>query len=275
VTLTVQERQHRAEILALVAAATGQLTESWRHLVEAQALLLRRLAAVRPGTGSAKAIRAAVADFNAKVGEFDRESRALAERWAASDLPTAYRDGALRALAAARKDVRRFAWTADHQAAITSITAVFWADLIRRIAEAVRRAQAFARDAAEAARQPAGADPDQLLADHPLDDVVYANEHRHPVGAWAAAAFAAQAVLATNRGAINTGRVDLDTQWVEVRDGPECGWVSHQDPDHADGTLRTVEDADAHPLAHPGCVREIIPRPDLNGRPDIEDGDSA
>lgn len=46
---------------------------------------------------------------------------------------------------------------------------------------------------------------------------------------------------------------------VEVADGPNCGWVTHDDPDKANGTERGIKDAFAHQLAHPNCVRMFLP----------------
>ena len=48
-------------------------------------------------------------------------------------------------------------------------------------------------------------------------------------------------------------------QFVEVMDGPECGWTSHSDPDTADGSIRTIAVFNAHPLAHPNCRRVGAP----------------
>lgn len=42
---------------------------------------------------------------------------------------------------------------------------------------------------------------------------------------------------------------------VRVFDGVDCGWLSHADSDKANGSIRTFEDARAHPLAHPRCQR--------------------
>lgn len=268
-------RTDRPELIALIAAATVQLAQTWAVLGLAQHTLLRRLERTGPGIGNAQAIRSAIADFNARVAAFDRDSRAITERWAATDLPTAYRDGALRALAMASADIRRFTWTTAHQAALTALTATYWADLIRRITEAVRRAQAFARAAVEAARTAVGVDVDQLLADHPLGTVIYGNQTRHPAASWARSALAAQAATTANHGAINTGQYELDAVWFECTDGPECGFVSHDDTDHASGTLRSADAAGAYPIAHPGCIRTWTPRPDLNARTDISDGDPA
>lgn len=41
-----------------------------------------------------------------------------------------------------------------------------------------------------------------------------------------------------------------------------CGWTSHDDPDLADGSTRTLEEAEAYPIAHPGCRRITLPRLD-------------
>ena len=42
---------------------------------------------------------------------------------------------------------------------------------------------------------------------------------------------------------------------VEVFDGADCGWSSHNDPDLAAGSIRTVDQARAKPIAHPRCQR--------------------
>lgn len=48
---------------------------------------------------------------------------------------------------------------------------------------------------------------------------------------------------------------------VEVRilDGPECGWLYHDDDDLAHNSVRSLRDAAQHPLAHPNCLRVTVP----------------
>lgn len=269
----------RAELTALITVMVTELVRQWARLTTAQDALLRTLERQRPGLGATTRINAIINDFNQQVGEFSRLARALAERWAATDLPIAYRDGAIRALRKAGADIALFRWTADHQAAITPITATFYTDLIGRIQEAVRRAQVFARAAQDATREITlgrnhdGLDSARLAADHPLSTIVYADNARHPVKSWATSALTYQGVYAANHGAINAGRLELETQWMEIRDGDECGWTSHPDTDHANGTIRSIDDCAAYPLAHHGCVRELIPRPDLNRRRGLVSGD--
>lgn len=46
---------------------------------------------------------------------------------------------------------------------------------------------------------------------------------------------------------------------VEVYDGPDCGWTDHDDPDLADGSTRTLDEADEYPESHPNCQRAFGP----------------
>lgn len=61
--------------------------------------------------------------------------------------------------------------------------------------------------------------------------------------------------LAATEGYRESGIVEM----VEVYDGPDCGWTEHDDPDLADGSKRTLEEADAYPLSHPHCQRAFGP----------------
>jgi hypothetical protein len=46
---------------------------------------------------------------------------------------------------------------------------------------------------------------------------------------------------------------------LEVFDGPECGWETHDDPQLANGMIVTFREAEGHLLAHPRCVRSFGP----------------
>ena len=70
--------------------------------------------------------------------------------------------------------------------------------------------------------------------------------------------------IKTVRGrAYNLGRIAAIEQsgerFVEVFDGPGCGWTSHHDPDIANGKVVTIEEARANPIAHPSCQRQFHP----------------
>ena len=268
-------RTLRSRLLAFISDATGRLTAAWRILTTAQTRLLNALAAIRPGRNGQAKVRAATAVFQRSIAEFNRAMGAFAERWAATDLPLAYREGSLAALDHLDRPHRIWSWTPRHRAAITELSAQYYSDLMGRLQEALRRARAFLRAALDATRmrfarfEHGRIDPAALRRDHPLDTVIYANDARHPVEAWARAALSWQAVTTANHGGIRTALDELGCQWLEVRDGSGCGWGSHEDTDTADGSLRTVQDALAHPVAHPHCIREFLPRPDVVTPPDF------
>jgi len=269
-------RTLRQRLLSYITGAVDRLRNAWNILTTAQTRLLNALAGIRPGrsSGTGARLRAAIAAFNTSLGAFDRAARAFAERWASTDLPVIYREGALTLLDNADRRQATFTWTARHQAAITALSAQYYADLTTRIAEALRRARAFLRAAQDASRDTTRGTFDiaELKRQHPLDTVVYSNDARHPVDSWARAAITWQAVTTANTAAARTSMDELGVSYVEVRDGHGCGWRDHQDADKADRTLRTVQDALAHPVAHPHCQRELLPRLDLIGRDNIFSG---
>lgn len=267
-------RTLRQRLITYITGATSRLTGAWNILTTAQNALLTVLARIRPGPDRGGRMRAAITAFNQALAAFDRTAGSFIERWAASDLPLIYREGAYLMLERADRPVARFTWTNRHRDAITTTSAQYYADLISRIREALRRARAFLRAAQDAARDPENTrvDTDALRRDHPLGTVVYANNARHPVDSWASAAITWQAVTTANSGAARTALDELGTQFVEVRDGSGCGWATHGDEDKADRTIRTVQDALAHPTSHAHCVREFLPRMDIAGRTDIASG---
>lgn len=55
--------------------------------------------------------------------------------------------------------------------------------------------------------------------------------------------------LASAAGYKESGLVDE----VEIFDGDECGWDGHDDPDLADGSIRTLEEFTDMPTSHPNC----------------------
>lgn len=46
---------------------------------------------------------------------------------------------------------------------------------------------------------------------------------------------------------------------VIIFDGSECGWETHDDPDMANGSVRTLDEYEANPICHPNCVRAAAP----------------
>jgi len=265
-------RTLRSRLLAFITGGVDRLRQAWLLLTNAQNRLLNALATVPPSRqGISRSLRTAIAAFNTSLAAFNRAAMAFAERWASSDLPLIYREGAHTLLDNADRPLNVFEWTDRHRAQITSLSAQFYADFTGRITEAIRRARTFLR-AAQDAVTTGRIDLAALRRDHPLDTVIYANNSRHPVASWATAAITWQTVTTANTAAARTSLDDLGVNYLEVRDGADCGWTEHSDPDKANRTLRTVQDALAHPSAHPNCVRELLPRMDLIGRDNIISG---
>ncbi|MEU3399511.1 hypothetical protein [Streptomyces filamentosus] len=264
----------------LVRAALLQLERDWEALTGAQRHVLRALTASRrrrARTGAIPpAVRDALAAFTTATARFSTDAGALVERWAAIDLPQAYRIGAEDALGsavlAAGTARPTFGWSTPHQNVLATLTAAFYPVLVHRVADTVRRAQGFGRAAASTARASTAAPAAALAAEHPLDTVTYSHGARHPATAWARTALTAQAATAANAGALTATTADLEARWVQVVDGPECGWTSHPELDRAHDTLRSAEEAGTYPIAHPGCLRRFIPRPDLTHDSTIEEG---
>jgi len=63
---------------------------------------------------------------------------------------------------------------------------------------------------------------------------------------------------AYNQSAVAAYR-EANVEMVEVYDGPDCGWTEHDDPDLADGSTRTLDEAEEYPEAHPHCQRAFGP----------------
>ncbi|MDX3224549.1 hypothetical protein [Streptomyces sp. ME19-01-6] len=171
-----------------------------------------------------------------------------------------------------------FTWTTFHRDALQSLAADSYADFLRRSEEAEWMASQFYRAARQAARrevpllaagnmtanQAAKNLADRLAAKHKLAHVIYRNGTRVPVRAWAEAATLAKSAVAYNAGTLNRSR-QTGVSMVGIFDGSDCGWTSHQDPEKAAGSLRSVEEAAEWPIGHPRCRRSFGPRPDVEG----------
>jgi hypothetical protein len=277
--MTTPTRPHSEELHQLTDRAIAEATLAFEQLVAAQQAVTRALAAARRRARTRTVplkLRSALRDFTQATARFNSTTSVLAVRWTAVDLPQIYRLGAEDALRQAvltsQQHRPEFTWHDEHQRVVKTLTTAVYAPLVRRFTDVVRRAQAYSRAASAAARQ---ADPPPaaaLAGQYPLATVPYANSVQHPAASWARAAFTAQSVTAANAGALTAAAADLHARWVQTTDGPECGWTSHPDLDHAHNTLRSAEQAATYPIAHPGCLRMFIPRPDLTARTDIEEG---
>ncbi|MFE1923421.1 hypothetical protein ACFW91_12720 [Streptomyces asoensis] len=245
------------------------LEEAWHRLAAKQRAVLTQFAdnpRMPQTVATLEEFKQVIRAFRQRI---DQEARQFVER----QLPHLYAAGAQ---AAAEALDATFTWTTFHRDALQSLAADSYADFLRRSQEAERMANQFYRAVREAARREvpllaagnmtakrAAANlAARLAAEHKLTHVVYRNGARVPVRAWAEAATLAKSAVAYNAGTLNRTR-QAGITMVEVFDGADCGWTTHQDSDKANRSVRTVEEAAEWPISHPRCRRGFGPRPDL------------
>ncbi|WJV48881.1 phage minor capsid protein [Streptomyces flavofungini] len=254
------------EIARRVAAV---LDDAWSRLDAQQRAILQQLAR-NPRRAH---VAATLDEFKEAIRAFRRRVDDEARQFVRRQLPHLYEEGAR---AAAETLGTTFAWTTFHRDALQSLAADSYADFLRRSQEAERMAHQVYRAVRKAAReempllaagnmtgkQAAKNLADKLAERYGLTHVVYRNGARVPVRVWAEAATLTKSAVAYNAGTLNRAR-QAGVRQVEVYDGGDCGWTSHQDPDKATGTLRSVEEAAEWPISHPRCRRSFGPRPDI------------
>lgn len=202
------------------------------------------------------------------VARFQARTLAEAEQYARVHVPTIY------AGQAARYDPG-FTWTGIHQETAQQLAADSYADLLRRSEEAGRTSDRFAREVRKAARErvpfqatgrktarQVGEELRERLEARGLSVATYANGRQVSMRTYTEMAVRTKTGVAHNLGTLR-GLAEMDVEWVEVFDGSDCGWRTHDDPDKANGTIRKAKDAEAHLLSHPQCRRAFGGRPDI------------
>ena len=102
----------------------------------------------------------------------------------------------------------------------------------------------------------------RLLTRYGVSTVTYADGTRVQVRSYARMAARTKSGVAYNSGTLNQLHQN-GVAYVEVFDGPDCGWAFHQDGDKANGSFRRLAAAAEHPLSHPNCRRAFGGRPDV------------
>lgn len=241
------------------------LLEMWR---EAEADLSDRLARIidDPDYWRMRGkTRLLLLQVEQRIAELEGET----ESWLATKFPDAY---ALGGQAAATQLGNSFGWTVAHRAAVEQLAGDLFedflgrTDMMRRSAKILCRQVAgkFTRLAVTTDRTAVGAarEAARELAGRGLLTVTYRDGSVHSAREWTETAIRTKTAIAYNSGSINT--IDqAGVKWVEVFDGPECGWTHHHDPDLALGKIVTVDEFRAFPIAHPNCRRTCGARPDV------------
>jgi hypothetical protein len=131
-------------------------------------------------------------------------------------------------------------------------------DLIRTLArDHVSDRLYTGRTATQAGRELARA-----LRAHSVAAVVYKDGSRHGLGSYSDMVLRTKTAEAYQVGGFNQA-ASHGVKFVEVMDGPGCGWTSHDDTTQANGMIMTLDDSRAYPISHPNCRRVTIARPDI------------
>lgn len=238
------------ELLDLYRAAQADLID---ELVQAAADTTTTSATYRSRlAGLARAVTEELATLDAS-----------ARTWASSRLPEVYQLGAGQGAA----DVgARFDWTLIHREAVRQLAADTFDDLLAATRYVRRDVKAFIRLAArERARAVllqgdtatrAGRRLSTLLEQRNIAAVTYKNGARHSLRDYADVAIRTKTALAYSGGQLNLGR-EFGIEWVQVNDGAGCGWEAHDSTDLANGSVRTLAEAEAYPISHPRCARSF------------------
>lgn len=256
----------------IAAALSAVLGDAWDRIEREYQLVLASV-----DLGRNDLVLAQLDEFKAAVTEFQRVVDVQARAFAQSSLPALYATGAQ-----ASDPRATFVWTQSDIDALTSLASDSYGDFLRRSQDAGRTSEQFAaavRDAAKkelpqlaagrsTSTQAATALRNRLEQEHGISAAVYADGSLHSMREYTQMAALTKGAVAYNFGALN--RVSASgAKFVEVFDGPDCGWTTHDDPDTANGTVRSLQAAFAFPISHPRCVRSF------GGRPDILNADMA
>lgn len=248
------------------AAIAAELDRAWQR-VEVQ-----RERVLRSTEEGAKArALARLAEFQAAVEDYQRQVETLAAEYVRVVVGE-YAAGA--AAGAAAVGISN-TWTMADRNALASLASDSYGDLLRRSQDAGQTAERFARAVRSTAGefipggasgqtlQQAGRDWRKALEErYRVSSVVYADGSMRSIRDYTDMAVRTKGRVAYNAGAL-ARFADAGVEYVEVYDGPDCGWTQHDDPDRAHGSIRSAAEAAEYAIAHPRCRRSFGPRPDV------------
>ncbi len=248
------------------------LVKIWR---EAEADLNARLARIIDDPDywrMAGKTRLLLLETEARIAELEGATSS----WLATDFPSAY---ALGGETAASQLGTSWGWTIAHREAVQALSDDLFEDFLgrtermRRAAKIVCRQVAgkFTRLTTTTDRTAVGAarEAARELARRGLLTVTYRDGSVHSAREWTEVAIRTKTAVAYNSGSLNTIEA-AGVEWVEVFDGPECGWTYHHDPDLAHGKIVTLAESREFPIAHPNCRRTFGGRPDVRSEAEAD-----
>ena len=232
--------------------------------------------------------RKRLTELESLVGDLADELDGSARAWLQNELPQVYAAGAAEmgnAIQNAQQHTQAlqaglavgsgesFAWTLVHREALQEVATNTFDNLLqstklmkvttKEFIRSIVHEETLQKLTTGATAQQAGRKIiERLIAEHGIAGVIYKDGARHTIADYGEMVARTQTALAYNRGAIEQCKQD-GVFFVEVFDGPKCGWTSHDDIDPASGSIRTVEEAAVFSIAHPRCLRSFGPRPDI------------
>lgn len=244
------------------AAAAERLIAVYQ---ETQASLRARIEAVIADPTAAVARRRLQGLLDDVDSTIDRLEQAVHD-WLEGELPPIWEAGGARF---ADEAGTSFTWTQHHLEAVQDLAERSWSDVLERTQfvrdETKATIRALARTAArravvegETATRAGAVLAQQVTEATGLLSVQYADGSLVPVAVWGEMNARTTTALAYNRGTFTQAHDDGFDE-LEVFDGEGCGWTEHDDPDLADGSVRTLEDCEAYPISHPNCRRSFSP----------------
>jgi len=108
----------------------------------------------------------------------------------------------------------------------------------------------------------AGRDLAKALQAKSVSAIVYKDGSRHGLAEYSEMVLRTKTAEAYQVGGFNQA-AGFKVKYVEVMDGPGCGWTSHDDTQLANGMILTLDAARAYPTSHPNCRRVTMARPDV------------
>jgi hypothetical protein len=241
-------------------SAWADLEAERLHVLESETLRRKRL------------VDEALRGFQEALDEFAADVAHHLDRFAELHLGPSYMEGV-------RQAGGQAAWNAIHSSAFVSLATDTYDDFLKQSQAAGRTSERFARAVRDASRkelpklagggktakQAARELEKRLADDYAITSVRYANDARVSVRAYSEMVALTKSAVAYNSGTVNEA-IAQGVEYMEVFDGAGCGWESHNSPDRASGSVRTVDECAEFPISHPRCRRAFGPRPDIRSK---------
>lgn len=241
-----------------------------------------------------KAQEAAIASDPARYAKAARlrnvERRIVAEMDRLDDQARAFLTGNMPDIYQAGADVMaaqlgvRFDFGQIHREAVATLAGDTFADLLtatqgvrasaKTLIRFLSRETSLAKMIEAKTSAEAGRELRRELQDRGIHSIVYVDGSKHGVAEYSNMVIRTKTGVAYNAGGINLA-AEHGVEYLEVFDGPECGWIGHDDADHANGTVRPIDECASVALSHPNCQRAFGPRPDIKSKAELKAANDA